>query len=284
MATCALCGKECVLRDSHIVPKFVVRYLKETSVGKIRNLETPNRTVEDGEKNELLCPECEELFSAREKYFADTVFYPYKRDKVLSFDYDERLFYFLTSLSWRSLYLDAQDKSYPDAALLEMKAAVDSIRQYLLGKTAALNIENHVFFFDVAESSTLADGNANRPNETVHRSITSYTVAANDNSSILVFTNMLGIVVLTFIKRGKEEYWENAEINNGTGHIEAKDQKIKSIVGDAISHMLNYAEQSTSSISPKQQEAILQRLIAHASDIQNYDVYQDWLDDRNLRN
>ena len=284
MATCALCGKECTLRDSHIVPKFVIRYLKDTSVGKIRNLETPNRTVEDGEKHELLCPECEELFSAREKYFADTVFYTYKRDKVSSFDYDERLFYFLTSLSWRSLYLDAQDKSYPDTALLEMNTAVGSIRQYLLGKAPAPNIENHIFFFDVAESSTLADGNANRPNEIMHRSVTSYTVAANDNSTILVFTNMLGIIVVTFIKRGNEECWENTIINNGTGHIEAKYQKIKSIVGGEITRVLNYAEQCTSSISPKQQEAILQRLKAHASDIQNFDVFQDWLDDRNLRN
>ncbi len=39
MVTCALCGKPRMYpRDSQSVPKFVIRYLKDTSVGKIRTL------------------------------------------------------------------------------------------------------------------------------------------------------------------------------------------------------------------------------------------------------
>lgn len=284
MAACALCGKQVPLRDSHIVPKFVIRYLKETAAGKIRNLETPNRTVEDGEKHQLLCADCEELFSSREKYFADTVFYPYKKNRAVTFNYDERLFYFMTSLSWRSLYLDAQDKSYSASTRLEMNTAIDSLRQFLLGRTSApQQVENHLFFFDVAERSTLTDGATNMPNAIMHRSITSYTVAATDDSSIFVFTNMMGIIVVTFIKRGEYEIWENTKIVNGTGLIEAKEQKVVSMIGQEITRMLEYSGKSQSSISEKQQQAIRQRIKAHGTDIQNYPVYQDWLDDRSLK-
>lgn len=284
MATCALCGKLGTLRDSHIVPKFVIRYLKETAAGKIRNLEAPNRTVEDGEKHQLLCADCEELFSSREKYFADTVFYPYKKNKAVTFNYNERLFYFMTSLSWRSLYLDAQDENYPSSARLEMNAAIDSLRQFLLGRAPApQQVENHLFFFDVAVSSTLTGEAANTPNVIMHRSITSYTVAANDDSSIFVFTNMMGIIVVTFIKRDENEIWENTKIVNGTGLIEAKKQKVKSIMVQEIKRMLEYSCEMQSSVSEKQQQAILQRIKAHGTGIQNFPFYQDWLDDRSLK-
>ena len=47
---CALCWNETVLELSHIVPKLVIRELKKTSVGAIRNTANPNGTVQDGEK------------------------------------------------------------------------------------------------------------------------------------------------------------------------------------------------------------------------------------------
>ena len=109
MSKCALCGEDKELQLSHIIPKFVGKYLKKTSIGKIRSQQNPNRTLQDIEKHYLLCHDCEELFSASERYFANTVFYPYKKEKLAIFGYDKRLFYFITSLSWRSLYLDVID-------------------------------------------------------------------------------------------------------------------------------------------------------------------------------
>lgn len=64
---CALCGTEAELQLSHIIPKFVGRYLKETSIGNIRNHALSERVVQDIEKHYLLCHECEELFSAGER-------------------------------------------------------------------------------------------------------------------------------------------------------------------------------------------------------------------------
>lgn len=94
---------------------------------------------------------------------------------------------------------------------------------------------------------------------------------------------MMGIIVVTFIKRGEYEIWENTKIVNGTGLIEAKEQKVKSIMGQEITRMLEYSCEMQSSVSEKQQQAILQRIKAHGTGIQNFPVYQDWLDDRSLK-
>lgn len=74
---CALCNQESELRESHIIPKFVFDYIKETSAtGYLRNVTSINRRLQDGPKRKLLCHDCEQKFSIAEKYFAETVFSP----------------------------------------------------------------------------------------------------------------------------------------------------------------------------------------------------------------
>lgn len=63
MGKCALCGEDKELQLSHIIPKFIGKYLKNTSIGNIRSHENPNRIAQDIEKHYMLCHDCEELFS-----------------------------------------------------------------------------------------------------------------------------------------------------------------------------------------------------------------------------
>jgi hypothetical protein len=48
---CALCRENRELELSHIVPKFVMRYLKNTAFGAIRNMGDFNKVVQDSEKH-----------------------------------------------------------------------------------------------------------------------------------------------------------------------------------------------------------------------------------------
>ncbi len=101
---CALCDKAKELRISHIVPKFVAKWIKKTSiVGKLRNLE--NKRVQDSTKLYLLCEECEQKFSIFENYFADNIFHPTVNMKSKDVKYDINLLKFIVSVSWRILYL-----------------------------------------------------------------------------------------------------------------------------------------------------------------------------------
>jgi hypothetical protein len=62
--TCAFCGEHKSLKDSHVLPAFVYRWLRTRSgTGHIRNTENPNRRVQDGLKFPWLCGDCESQFN-----------------------------------------------------------------------------------------------------------------------------------------------------------------------------------------------------------------------------
>ncbi len=55
---CRLCGKNADLQESHIIPSFVYRWLKDSSgTGYLRFGPEPNKRVQDGYKNPKVQPE-----------------------------------------------------------------------------------------------------------------------------------------------------------------------------------------------------------------------------------
>lgn len=286
---CALCGLDKELQQSHIIPKFVGKYLKDTSIGNIRNHALSDKVVQDIEKHSLLCHDCEELFSASERYFANTIFYPYLRDKQESFEYDKRLFYFLTSLSWRSLYLDITDfvrNSSLCLDILEKMIAADAImRDYLLGKRPDLgNIEHHIFFFDrikdveAPEDSLFKVG---QPHATIHRSLTSYS-GYSDNT-IFTISNLLGIIIVSLYSKDKNEVWDGTQVQNGDGIIAAKNQHIQSRVGNELNFWMEQNAKASDHLSEHDHERIAKKIADLGEEVKDYAIYQDFIDDYQIR-
>ena len=290
LKNCALCGIETNLELSHIVPKMVMRTLKKTAVGSIRNSQNPNIPVQDSEKHHMLCGDCEDLFSEKETYFANNLFHQYiKREKEI-FDYNSKLYYFLISLSWRSLYLDLIDFTENHVvgidALEHLISCEKIMKDYLLNSRDDIGtIEHHIFFFDVIREIT---GNTEiaelRPHVTFHRSIISYTFCFEDDGTYGTITNMMGIVVITLYKKGSREKWEGTQILNGIGSIEAKDQQITSVVGNEFTDILKTAQSASNSISETQMGKIVDNLKNKANKIKDYPVFLDWFKDRELHN
>lgn len=289
LKNCALCGNNEKLELSHIIPKMVVRALKKSSVGAIRSTENPDQTVQDSEKHYMLCGKCEDLFSEYEKYFSDVMFQPYLKHEKDRYDYDERLYYFLTSLSWRSLYLDLIDFVENNVvgidALETLIEAEGQMRDLLLKKRTDLDgIEHHIFFFDVIESvSGNYPDDGLRPHVTFHRGITSYTFCNEPEETYVTLSNLMGLMVITLYKKGKNEYWENTQIINGTGTIEAKNQHMTSIVANEMLHIMKMAQNASEAMSEKQQKKAKERLEMAGSDLKNKAVYRDWIDDSKIK-
>lgn len=283
---CALCDEPKELQLSHIVPKFIGRHLKGTSIGNVRSGES-GRIVQDLEKYYMLCHDCEELFSACEKWFADNVFYPWQKDNKDTFNYDNRLFYFLTSLSWRSLYLDILDfveNNVCSVDELDILIKAESLmRNFLLDKRTDIgNIEHHIFFFERIQSIS---GNQKMfsysPHATIHRSVASYTVTYK-NGTMFTISNLMGIIVITFYHKNCDEEWTNTQIYNDTGILYAKNQGIRSIVGNEMNFWLESAQSQYERMSDQQKEKIKQKIIDIGEDIKNYNIYQDYIDDMNI--
>ena len=239
LTKCALCGNEAELELSHTVPKMAVRTLKKTAIGNIRSTENPNKTIQDSEKLYMLCGDCEDLFSEKETWFANKIFHPYLKKEKTIFDYDENLAYFITSVNWRSLYLDILDfveNSVVGIDALECLIESEKImNEFLREKRNDLGkIENHIFFFDdIKELSVGASNFADlKPHATFHRGIGSYTFCYEDEKTYGTLTNMMGVILVTLYHKGQREVWNNTEILNGVGRIEAKDQQIQSVFGN----------------------------------------------------
>lgn len=285
---CALCHENKELELSHIVPKFVIRHLKKTSFGAIRNMENPNMIVQDGEKHYMLCGDCEDLFSTYETKFANKFFYPYMNDSVKQFDYDQETYYFLTSVSWRSLYLDILDfvknhETYEvDLNTLETLVKREkSMREYLLKINSEIDgIENHIFFFD-----DLVDVEKSypelRPHVTFHRGITSYTFFNKQLNTQATVTNMMGIILFTLYGKGPDEYWENTEILNEKGHIEARNQEIRSFCANELKEILDLAKQKSDNMSDKQKSKIVDKVKADPEKFSESKAFEDLMKDFN---
>ena len=72
---CAMCGQVKKLCESHIIPKFFGNYIKKNSPsGGLRNPNNVNKREQDIYKENLLCDECEEIFSKLETYFQNNIF------------------------------------------------------------------------------------------------------------------------------------------------------------------------------------------------------------------
>ena len=151
MPTCSLCLQERELEGSHVIPRFIGKWIKQTSVtGFLTSAEKPLERLQDLPSLPLLCSECEEKFSGLETYFANTIFHPFVDKGVRTFLYDIRLQAFILSLSWRVLKATYADvvKEVPYHLKLLDSAEADW-RNFLLKKDVkAEPYENHLLFMD----------------------------------------------------------------------------------------------------------------------------------------
>ena len=116
---CRLCGETKELQESHILPGFVCRWMKETSATSyLRFGQQPNLRVQDGIKLHLLCADCEQRFNHWETQFANRIFHPMIQGNTPSASYGAWLLLFCASVSWRALvyFIDGKHIDHvPDA-------------------------------------------------------------------------------------------------------------------------------------------------------------------------
>ena len=265
---CALCSNTAKLEKSHIIPKFVFKFLKKDSfTGRMRVTAEPNKAVQDGEKVDLLCDECESIFQKVETYFSNKVFRPYKLGEFKELKYeDSKIFDFITSVNWRILYaelnvnLNSKENSFNSRQLAILQRDEEIMRNYLLGKRKDLcNIENHLFFSDkvtgmgVLEKDLLS---------VAKESVQGYVVSSADEKSFYVLTNLLGVYIITILKRSKKEVWKNTYIKKDGGKI--KEPKI--VKSDLFKEELLYAatqfEIARNKLSSTQKKQLIEKIEA----------------------
>lgn len=257
---CTLCERYECKEDSHIIPAFVIRWLKQTSpTGYLRWTGNPNLRKQDGPKPRFLCPNCEDMFSVWEDRFAKEIFYPIHKDGIIdiAFDYDDWLPKFCVSLSWRALKHGSDTHpglEFPHGHSPLIEPTLDVWREYLLGRRSEIGCHRHHLvilghdlslpgFIDPAELLSYIDRGIDY--NTMHSATDAY-----------VITKICRVLIAGTIFTKTPSDWQRTQVHVGGGRYEPGDFQIAGCVFTFFQTAIQETAQSRTRISPKQSKKI----------------------------
>lgn len=284
---CALCRKEAELEESHIIPKFVFKSLKKHSpTGNMRMAVEPNKKVQDGDKLNLLCGSCEDLFNNDETLFASNVYHKFQQGTLKEFEYDSWLERFIVSVNWRNLYLDILGfVREQNISARELELLIDcekKLREFLLGENELEGIENHIFFFNEIEKATKEISEMNL-HSAIMSSVDGYTVLYDSYDSAYIFLNLQGLLIVTILKPSKYDNWQRTLVKKSGMFNLQEAQHITSPLMSELEYIASKINNSRSQLSDVQREKILESIKKKPEKFLKSNAYKRLQNDKELR-
>lgn len=216
LEVCAFCEEEKELQLSHIIPGFVIRWLRDTSAtGHVRVSHSPNQRVQDGWKAKMLCWDCEQLFGAWEKSFAELAFQPLHSDRAASIMYGSWLSRFAAAQSWRVLRAyslrNALSDHFSPPLLRAVERALARWKDFLLGRAQHPgSYELHALRVDIIQAGATHDMPPNI-NRYLARAVDLDVVAGQKTA--FVYSKLARIVIVGFIEMPSPRRWKGTRVS-----------------------------------------------------------------------
>lgn len=266
---CKLCQQEKTLRDSHIIPKFITTWLKDSGNGYLRNVVNINVRIQDGVKQKMLCDGCENRFSDCEGYFAKSIFYPHVNDRADSFEYTEKLYYFTISLAWRVLHVYI-DSVHEQPLRDELLRAEREWREFLLEKKPVLNFNRIHLMTGVDVMSQDYVRLPERFIQYIGRGI-DMDIPSTDEDALIYIKLPRFIFMIPLFGLQSEEFI-NTAITVGKGIYRCNDAQIKGNLGKYLLSRVETMNQLRENISPIQRQKMHQVSIDSWPDVKDKDL------------
>lgn len=273
---CGLCGLEKELQESHVIPSFVFKWLKTSSVtGYFRHGETINRRVQDGTKIYFLCKDCEQLFGGWENIFAKEVFMPLHQNKPIK-QYGAWLLKFSTSVSWRVLtffknHLDLNH--FPDNLLKSVDTVLKIWSEFLLDKRPHPEAcEQHLLPF----RDFIGEHNDPKMPGNFHRYISrSVDIdAACSKTEAFVYAKMCRILLIGFIKMDHRERWRDTKVHVNHGILEKRHYKVPATVSHFMYYKARRLQEVQKKISDRQWKRIGKDYEKNSDNFQDSEMFK----------
>jgi len=146
--TCFLCRERSAIKNSHILPKLIVRVIaKELGGPGLRELSAPRLRLEQTSVVPLLCTVCEAQFQRYENDFARSHLRPYFVDDRIVIERDAQLLAFAVSVLWRVL-MHTLNHTVPPDRLPYLAKTAQTWRAYLQGYASGLGEHKCYLFLD----------------------------------------------------------------------------------------------------------------------------------------
>lgn len=259
--TCAFCGEDKQLRESHVLPAFIFRWLRGRSgAGHIRNTDNPNLRVQDGLKFPWLCGDCEGQFSRYETAFATKVFYPWHSGNT-RIVYEDWLLKFCVSISWRVLkFARGHNKNahYTDEQHTLMDQAEVRWRAFLNDEVPhPEKFEQHLLIFDFIKSTSIPDLPTNF-NRFMTGTVTLDIVGSN--RSLMTFAKLGRFTIFGIIQKGHNQ-WSGTRVCVSHGILKPGKFIIPAGLLDLFRAKANHSAAAMSGISPMQRAKIDKNIV-----------------------
>jgi hypothetical protein len=254
--TCAFCDEQKPLKDSHVLPAFVYRWLRSRSgTGHIRNTENVNRRVQDGLKFPWLCGDCEGQFNRYETPFATKIFHPWHAGEY-RITYEEWLLKFCVSVSWRVLkFARGHNKNalYSKVQEALMDRAEARWRAFLKDEAPhPAEFEQHLLIFDIVESTNVSDL-PNNFNRFMTGAVTLDIVGSE--RSVMTFAKLGRFMIFGMIQKGPNQ-WEGTKVHVKHGLLTPGKLTIPAGLLDLFREKAESVSTKMSNISPVQRAKI----------------------------
>ncbi len=259
---CELCGKRAPILQSHVLPAFVFRWMKQ--VGHIRHSEVPNRRSQDGPKKEWLCRGCEDLFNSFETPFANQIFHPYDNDRAIRVRYGEWMLKFCVSVSWRTLLYLKEEQHLTQFSERQVTLMDDALRtwsRFLQGEYKHTgSFEVHLLpFSEIADS-----GGLNLP-PNINRYLTR-TVdinAGSSESTCFTYSKFGPFAVFGFVESEDARKWKGTNVLYRGGWFEPGKYTLPGQLVGFLVERANRTRVAMEKISPTQQRKIAESIRAN---------------------
>lgn len=259
---CRLCGKVSRLHESHVIPKFVFRWLKTRSGSNrhIRNSDEPNLRVQDGPKRHWLCWNCEQLFARDETEVAKKNFHPFVNDGKVS-EYNSSFLRFCTSVSWRVLIFAfgySGTASYSQTQKILVAEADARWRAFLLKEAPHPGrFEQHVIPFGIIGETTVRDLPSN-----INRFLTgpvTFDIVGAANS-LMTFAKLGPIMIFGHIEADSRQ-WKGSKVHVTHGKFSSPRYELPIGLLDLIKEKANLIQTGWSRLSDDQANTIERSVI-----------------------
>lgn len=260
---CRLCLQDRELEQSHITPKFVIRWQHETAVSPIREAERPNLRVQDGKKAPFLCSACEDRFEKHETQFARQIFHPIHGASDLmpsEASYGAFALKFAVSVSWRALKFWSEDARFPDIVGEEkqrlINRALEKWRRFLLDQVPhPAEFEQHVLALSLVEVPI--PGQSPSFNRYAMRAVEQSF--AHSSEIMFVYSKLGRLALFGMIPPyPRVPGWHNTKLHVRKGAIPLKKATVE--IPQAIAELMNeraeYTARAIASVSPTQRAKI----------------------------
>lgn len=280
---CALCDRSDTPRQlSHIIPSFIFKHASVRSpTGFLRTSFTPNRRVQDGPKDYVLCRRCEQIFSSWEHRFADT----YRRfydNPSESFRYTHADAMCALSILWRVLH---HARAHPELNHLEFGANYSRTDDAFLAWSKALLTDTNpgkfrvywLFFDRIVGGSGIPDGL-----NTFIFHATDFDLMANSRESF-AYAHIPGMYIFGVTEKHNPQDWKDLRVCFNGGFQEHRNRLVPSFFKQLIAQKIAASAQAKQQISPAQKEKIAEAALRDPEKLLRSPLARSQFDDRFLR-